>query len=160
LRTIDNQNNTLIMPARKTTIVCRLLLEREGQYLFLSQTSKNGGKLSLVGGKVDAGELVLHALIRESLEEIGIFLEAQHLELTHVLQREKSNETMVVMYFRANEWYGEPASREVKKFTHVEWHSIENLPPNISPITKKVLRNHIKGISFTTFDERRVSILM
>jgi 8-oxo-dGTP diphosphatase len=147
------------MAAQKVTMVARLILEKRGSILFLAQTTKNGGKYSLVGGKVENSELATDALIREAYEEVGIVLKKESLKLVHVLQRQKANNTtMVVLYFRSNDWIGEEVNREPKKFKRVHWCASNDLPKNISRITKKVLSNYAKGLPFTEFDERKVIV--
>lgn len=56
----------------KTFLTTRLLLECNGQLLFLEQTPLNGGGYTLPGGKIENEEFAKKALIREALEEIGI----------------------------------------------------------------------------------------
>lgn len=145
------------MPAHKVTMVARLILEKRGNILFLAQTTKNGGKYSLIGGKVENHEMASEALVRESFEEAGIELKEENLRLVHVLQRQKVNETMIVLYFRSTEWTGEAQSREPKKFKRIHWCPTNNLPKNISRITKKVLIAYAKGERFTEYDGRKKS---
>jgi 8-oxo-dGTP pyrophosphatase MutT (NUDIX family) len=48
------------------------------RYLFLLRNkSKHAGAWGIVGGKVDAGETVIHALVREIQEEIGVDYSSQ-----------------------------------------------------------------------------------
>ena len=143
------------MPAHKVTMIARLILERRGNILFLAQTTKNGGKYSLIGGKVENHEMASEALVRESFEEAGIELKVENLRLVHVLQRQKVNETMIVLYFHSNKWTGEAQTREPKKFKRVHWCPSDNLPKNISRITKKVLVSYVKGEMFSEYDGRK-----
>jgi 8-oxo-dGTP diphosphatase len=143
------------MPAHKVTMIARLILEKRGNILFLAQTTKNGGKYSLIGGKVENHEMASEALVRESFEEAGIELSVGNLRLVHVLQRQKANETMIVLYFHSTEWTGEAQSREPKKFKRVHWCPTNNLPKNISRITKKVLVAYSKGERFSEYDGRK-----
>jgi ADP-ribose pyrophosphatase YjhB (NUDIX family) len=148
------------MAAQKVTMVARLILEKRGNLLFLAQTTKNGGKYSLVGGKVDNAELATDALVREAMEETGIIVQKEGLRLVHVLQRQKSDNTMmIVLYFSAKEWVGEAVNKEPKKFKGVHWCDMTNLPKNLSRITKKVLTNYQKGYMYTEYDERKAIVI-
>ena len=143
--------------ARKITLVARLLLEHNGKILFLAQTTKNGGKYSLVGGKIESEETATEALSRESLEECGLVVQPADLKLVHVLHRNKSNETMIVLYFKPGAWSGEPAVRETKKFKRVTWFPTNDLPKNISRITKNVLQRYHKGLMLTEHSSRKAT---
>ena len=44
-----------------------------GRYLFLLRTkSKHAGSWGIAGGKIESGETVIHGLVREIQEEIGV----------------------------------------------------------------------------------------
>ena len=49
----------------------RLIVEENGQMLFLRQTKRNGGRYTLIGGNVEEHEFAREALSREALEEAG-----------------------------------------------------------------------------------------
>jgi len=105
------------------TFAVRLILEDNGKMLFLRQTKRNGGRYSLVGGNVEDHEFAREALAREAKEEAGIHVEPDELILTHVLHRHKlkKDENLLVLYFKATRFYGEPESLEPKKFKDVGW---------------------------------------
>jgi ADP-ribose pyrophosphatase YjhB (NUDIX family) len=143
--------------ARKITLVARLLLEHNGKILFLAQTTQNGGKYSLVGGKIESEETATEALARESLEECGLVVHPLDMKLVHVLHRNKSNETMIVLYFKPRAWSGDLAVRETKKFKRVNWFPSNDLPKNISRITKNVLQRYHKGEMFTEHSTQKAA---
>jgi 8-oxo-dGTP diphosphatase len=120
----------------------RLILEQNGNGLFLLQTKSNGGKFAHIGGNIERHEHAREALVREANEEAGIQLEVSDLQLVHVLHRHKlkTDETSLVLYFRASRVLGEPTSREPKKFAQAAWLPMHNLPENISKSTKHVLK--------------------
>ncbi len=66
-----------------------LLFVREGKLLMLRRTNTGyeDGKFSLVAGKLDGGEEVKQAAIREAEEEIGIRLHPDNLEVVLVMHR-------------------------------------------------------------------------
>ena len=78
------------MKGSKLYLKTRLLLEHKGKILLLKQTSRNGGKYTLVGGNVEKYELVKPALVRESMEEAGIELKAKKPEIgTYLAEKKK-----------------------------------------------------------------------
>ncbi len=129
----------------------RLVLEEEGNLLFLRQTPKNGGRFSLPGGNVEESEFAREALCREAEEEIGIKLTPDRLTLAHVLHRRKrdTGEIFIVFYFKAIKYKGEPVSQEPHKFDHVVWVPAADLPENLSKHTRKVLDRISRGVMYS-----------
>ncbi len=135
----------------------RLIVEKEGKWLFLHQTRQNGGGFSLVGGNVEDREFAKEALIREAKEEAGISIDPDNLSLVHVLHRRKlkKNEQSLVLYFKATQFDGTPASLEPKKFRDTVWLAIDALPDNISKATMHVLKNLQQGAIYSEFPNRK-----
>ena len=134
----------------------RLILEDNGKMLFLRQTKKNGGKFSLVGGNVEDNEFAREALAREALEEARIHVEPADMRLVHVLHRHKlkKDETLLVLYFKATKFYGEPESQEPKKFADVTWLPADHLPENVSKATRHVIQRLTRGEIYSEFPPR------
>lgn len=134
----------------------RLILEDNNQLLFLRQTKRNGGRFTLIGGNVEEHEFAREALIREAKEEADIHVDAEDLTLVHVLHRHKLKkaETLLVLYFKASRFYGEPGSLEPKKFKDVQWFPKHNLPEEVSKPTRHVLDRVERGEIYSEFPER------
>ncbi len=137
------------MASPRIILITRLILENKGQILLLAQTTKNGGKHSLPGGKVEPKETPIEALIRECKEETDISIHAENLKLAHVLHRQKGADTLVIMYFKTIHWQGELMAKEPKKFKKAAWFPLNQLPKNISRVTKSVLDNFHKGVLYS-----------
>lgn len=129
----------------------RLILEKEGSILLLKQTNKQGGKYTLVGGKVEVDETPIEALIRESREEAGITLLPVDLELVHTLYKEKGQERRISLYFRATHYEGKARSKEPEKFKKVGWFPWNALPEKLSPTTAHMLRHYRSGSQYSQF---------
>jgi ADP-ribose pyrophosphatase YjhB (NUDIX family) len=134
----------------------RLILEDKGKMLFLRQTKRNGGRYSLVGGNVEEHEFAREALAREAKEEASIHVDPLDLSLVHVLHRHKlkKDETLLVLYFKASKFHGEPESLEPKKFQDVAWFPIDKLPDEVSKPTLHVLKCIREGIIYSEFPSR------
>lgn len=134
----------------------RLIVEEDGKMLFLRQTKKNGGRYSLIGGNVEENEFAREALAREAREEAGIHVEPVDLRLVHVLHRHKlkKDETLLVLYFKASRFEGEPESLEPKKFKDVKWLPVKNLPDEVSKATRHVLHGIQRGEIYSEFPAR------
>lgn len=119
----------------------RLILEDNGKLLFLRQTKRNGGRYTLIGGNVEDSEFAREALAREASEEADIHVEPENMTLVHVLHRHKlsKDEILLVLYFRATKFKGDPASLETHKFKDVAWFAPDALPDEVSKPTRHVL---------------------
>ncbi|HLP93682.1 MAG TPA: NUDIX domain-containing protein [Saprospiraceae bacterium] len=134
----------------------RLILEDKGKLLFLRQTKRNGGRYTLIGGNVEEQEFAREALAREAREEASIHVEPEDLVLVHTLHRHKlqKNETLLVLYFKALRFSGEPESMETKKFKDVAWFSPNELPDEVSKPTRHVLQCIKDGDIYSEFPAR------
>jgi len=134
----------------------RLILEDKGKLLFLRQTKRNGGRYTLIGGNVEEQEFAREALAREAKEEADIRVELEDLTLVHTLHRHKlqKDQTLLVLYFKATQFKGEPASLEIKKFKDVAWFSPLELPEEVSGPTRHVLDCIKAGDIYSEFPAR------
>ena len=119
----------------------------------MHQTSENGGKYTLPGGTVEDNEFAKLSLIREMLEETGILVDLESLELVHTLHKKKGTNTRIVLYFKSEKWVGKPISRELNKFKEVGWYDLQNLPKPLSPTVKHVLNQFQKKILYSEFSK-------
>ena len=87
-------------------IKARVILKNLGKVLFLLQTTKQGGKYTLAGGRVEKMEFAKDALIRECQEELGIVLEESDVALVHVLHKKNKLSNVITLYFETNTWSG------------------------------------------------------
>jgi 8-oxo-dGTP diphosphatase len=135
----------------------RLILEdHRNRLLFLRQTKRNGGRYTFIGGNVENHEFAREALAREALEEASVIVDPADLTLVHVLHRHrlKRDEVMLVLYFRAIKFRGQPESQEPKKFQDVAWISLQNLPEEVSKPTRHVLSCLKTGQIYSEFPTR------
>ncbi len=139
------------MNPAKIILKVRLILEDKGEILMLKQTSKNGGKYTLVGGTVEKGEFAIEALIRESKEETGITLQKRNLKLVHTLHKKRVKDTRIILYFRATKWKGDIEARETDKFKKVSWFPKNELPKNTSATVRHVLGRMADGKVYSEY---------
>lgn len=104
-----------------------LLLLRSGDELLLA-LKKRGfgeGKWNGVGGKIEAGESLEQALIRECIEEIGVTPQSWQsvAELDFIQDAETDDPWHMYIYaYLCDEWEGDPIETEemMPKWFHVE----------------------------------------
>jgi 8-oxo-dGTP diphosphatase len=146
----EHKNVVAIMT--DTNLKVRLILYDKGSILLLRQKKNLGGNYTLVGGTIEKTEYAAEALIREAKEESGIELKAEDLQLVHVLhKRTNNNGHRITLYFKATKWEGKIKTGEPNKFKDVEWHSLENLPPNLSATVRHVLKEYREGHMYSEF---------
>ena len=137
----------------ETTVVlkARLILYHFGQILLLQQTKPNGGNYTLVGGTIESHEFARESLVRETLEEAGIKVKANDLEMVHVLHKRSKSEHRVVFYFVTNQWKGDIKALESHKFKAAKWFSIDKLPKQLTGTVQHVLKEYKAGNLYSEF---------
>lgn len=111
----------------KTTTLCFLVRDDE-VLLAMKKRGFGVGKYNGVGGKVEAGETILEAMVRETKEEIGVEVDAVEAMLQAELTFEfesKKEWNQVSHVFLVKKWKGEPKETEEMK---PGWFKIDSLP--------------------------------
>jgi 8-oxo-dGTP diphosphatase len=113
-----------------------LFLLKAGDEVLLMRRAGTGyadGSYSVPAGHIDPGESATAAIIRETIEEIGVEVELRDLRLVHVMHRRSvgtdcTNSERVDFFFVAERWTGEPVNCEPLKCDDVSWHPVTDLP--------------------------------
>ena len=113
---------------RQDTLV--FLLNDETQELLLAMKKRGFGvgKLNGVGGKVQAGETIEAAAVREAQEEVSVRIQEKDLVKVAELVfhfKDKPEWSINCHVFFARAWEGEPKESEEME---PEWFDISNLP--------------------------------
>lgn len=109
--------------------VCTLLFLRRDNEILLAMKKRGFGanRYNGVGGKVDAGETIEQALIRECQEEINVTPTSYHQVAEHdFVQNEGDNPwRMYVHVYMCDQWQGEPVETEEMA---PEWFDVSKIP--------------------------------
>ncbi|GHH74746.1 hypothetical protein GCM10018793_16690 [Streptomyces sulfonofaciens] len=140
--------------APHTVIDVMIILERSDGSILLAERSGTGyadGMLNLPSGKVEPGESVIEAAVREAREEIGIRIEEPSLRLVHVMQhRNPSGRVRVGWFFATPQWAGgEPFNAEPHKCAGLSWHRADQLPGHTVPYNALGIAHYLKGEPFS-----------
>ncbi|WP_395577184.1 NUDIX domain-containing protein [Streptomyces sp. BK79] len=83
-------------------------------------------------------ENAIDCLIREAMEEAGLSIERQDVELVHVVHHigQPRNPPRMALFFRARTWSGEPVLREPDKCTQWKFWDPAALPDDLVPYTR------------------------
>lgn len=107
--------------SRPLTRVAVAIIERvvDGEYQVLFAQRPVGkayaGYWEFPGGKIESGESVIEALIREIDEELGIEVRSETLWRTERFSYEHAH--VELNFCRSNDWSGEPHGREGQAFS-------------------------------------------
>jgi 8-oxo-dGTP diphosphatase len=105
---------------------------RDNKILLLLRTrSPEAGSWSIPGGKVEFGEKIETALVREVKEEIGVDSEVVALLgiTNHILPEEKVHWLSPPFLVRI---HGEPINVEPDKHKDMKWFDVDDLPKNLT----------------------------
>ena len=130
-----------------------VLLIRDRQVLLSQRLGGYGSGLwHMPSGKVEAGESVEHAVIRETHEEVGVEVDAESLRCVHALHvQPPGEEPRVGFFFEATRWTGEPANLEPEKCSAIEWFDLDALPDAMVPYPAAGLTAYRSGIPFSVY---------
>lgn len=129
-----------------------LFLIRDGNVLLLRRfnTGYEDGNYSVPAGHLDGGEQVKSAAIREALEECGIDISPEDLEVVGVMHR-RANDERIDFFLVTTNWTGEITNAEPHKCDDLSWHPMDHLPTNVILYVKHALENYRQGIWFSEF---------
>jgi len=107
-----------------------ILINDQEEVLLLRRknTGYKDGELGLPAGHVDGGEDLFAAMKREAMEEVGVEVEAEDLELKHVLHRNCGDHERVDFFFTCRIWKGESTNIEPEKCSELKWVPFDDLP--------------------------------
>ncbi|MFF2015143.1 NUDIX domain-containing protein [Paenibacillus sp. NPDC058177] len=132
--------------------VAHVFLVKDQQILLMrrSNTGHEDGRYGPPGGKLDGGEEVKMAAIREVREECGVVIQPDDLEMTGVMHIKAANER-VDFFFITERWVGEIRNAEPNKCDHMCWFPMDDLPDNLIPFIGQALKDHKDGRWFSSY---------
>lgn len=129
-----------------------LILIRADGWVLLAERRNTGyadGLLNLPSGKLEEGEDVRAAVIREAREEIAVRIDDTDLRCASVLHhRSPGGNGRVGFFFAAERWHGEPVNAEPHKCAQLRWADPDALPPETVSYTAAGLRAFRAGRTF------------
>jgi 8-oxo-dGTP diphosphatase len=141
------------VPAQRyASIVDVHVILRRGDRILLRRAGDTyaSGQLCLTS-RLDQGESILAAAVRETLEETGITLDPA--KLRHVLSIHQRNpgsrHARIGFAFTPREWDGEPVNAEPHKHSEIVWADPGRLPPDTVGYTTAVITAVEHGLTFT-----------
>ena len=134
--------------APHTVIDVMIILERHGD-LLLAERSGTGyadGLLNLPSGKVDPGECVFDAAIREAWEEVAVRIAPAALRPVHVMHyRNPEGQVRIGWFLATSRWEGDPTNAEPHKCSGIGWYPADQLPAHTVPYNALGIAHYLKG---------------
>ncbi|MEV4732830.1 NUDIX domain-containing protein [Saccharopolyspora sp. NPDC049426] len=129
-----------------------VIMVREGRVLLSRRRGSFGdGLWHLPSGKVDAGESLVQAAVREAWEEVGVRIDGNDLRHVHTLHATATGvEPRLGVFFEAPAWHGEPENREPEKCYELSWFALDALPGDIIGYPAAGLRGYLESRPFGT----------
>ena len=130
------------------------LIMRDNKILMILRKNKpDAGNYNLVGGRMEEGETVKQAIIREAKEEVGLVLKVEDIEIVSSLHRICEGGYNSIEYVLVvKNFEGEPQNLEPFVCEKLVWWDLDNLPENISPYAKTAIDNVKNKIVFSEID--------
>ncbi|MEU8523613.1 NUDIX domain-containing protein [Streptomyces sp. NPDC048577] len=140
-------------PHLLTADVAQVLLRSNGATLCVRRTADDvlaPGRLSVVGGHLEAGEPLDHAARREAKEEAGVRLSADQQEFCGLIHHHDpgGGTDRITAVFVAQSWTGEPYNAEPDQHEGLFWVSMERPSPDCHPSTATVFHMLTHGPSY------------
>lgn len=143
------------MKARfQMTVAAYLFLIQDGNILLLRRynTGYEDGNYSVIAGHLDGGETVQQAICREAQEEGGLRLDAQNIEIVHVMHRQGVGGERIDYFCIAKRWESEPMNYEPHKCDDLSWFPLTSLPENTIPYIRAAIEHFQKQRPFSSFE--------
>ncbi|MFJ2812148.1 NUDIX domain-containing protein [Streptomyces sp. NPDC087294] len=108
-------------------------------------------QVTVVGGKLEAGEFVDEGALCELAEETGVRVAPEDLEFCQLVHYHGPDGVRVIgTVFTAQRWQGEAHNAEPGKHDAIVWIDPENPPPDCHPYTRAVLKSFTAERRYTT----------
>ena len=130
-----------------------IVKNQDGKILLLkrSGTGWMDGHWGLPGGKVDHGETMKQAAVREAKEEIGIDINVNDLELALLGHNLSEGNYWMHAIFIVKKYQGKVTNAEPHMHSEIEWFDIDKLPEPTIATTVGYINKYLQGHNYAEF---------
>lgn len=129
-----------------------LLINNKNEILMMRRcnTGYMDGMYGFVSGHLEKEESLKQAMAREALEEVGIKIKEEDLEIICMIRR-SDNDNYINYFLKCNNFEGIPTIMEKDKCDELRWIDINNIPNNTITAEKRAIYNYKNGIAFDEY---------
>lgn len=137
----------------KLVVAVHLILIENRKILLLRRynTGYEDGNYSVVAGHIDGNESVIKAMQREALEEAGIKIKEEDLEIVHVMHRKSEDRESIDYFLTCKSYEGEITIMEKDKCDELKFYNLDRLPINVIPYVRKGIEYYRNNIPFSIY---------
>lgn len=137
----------------KLVTAVHLILVEDGEILLQRRynTGYEDGNYSVVAGHIDGNESVIKAMQREALEEAGIKIKEEDLEIVHVMHRKTSDRESIDYFLTCKKYDGEITIMEKDKCDELKFYNLNELPNNTIPYVKEAIKHYLNNKPFSVY---------
>ena len=114
-------------------------------------TGYEDGNYSIVAGHIDGNESVIKAMQREALEEAGIKIKEEDLEIVHVMNKKEPDRESIDYFFTCKNYDGNISIMEKDKCDELKFYKLDELPENMIPYVRKGIEYYIENKQFSIY---------
>ena len=137
----------------KLVVAVHLMLIENGKILLLRRynTGYEDGNYSVVAGHIDGNESVVRAMRREALEEAGIKIKEEDLEIVHVMHRKSEDRESIDYFLTCKSYTGKISIMEKDKCDELKFYDLDKLPINVIPNVRKGIEYYQNDVPFSIY---------
>lgn len=130
-----------------------IIFKKDSKVAFLlrGNTGWMDGHYGLVAGRVDKGESIAAAAIREAEEEAGVTIHPADLQLVGTFHRKETDSEWVDLLFEASKWRGDIHNAEPHKHDELAWLDPHELPENMVSSVRFYIEQYLAGKTYAEY---------
>lgn len=116
-------------------------------------TGYRDGYYSVPAGHIDGNESATRAVLRETLEEIGVKLKPNQIKMVHTqhIGLIENNKEYLMLYFTTHHKLGEIEIKEKNKCDDLRWFPVNKLSPKMIPYVREAIKKIKQKIIYSEF---------
>lgn len=114
-------------------------------------TGYQDGNYSVVAGHIDGNESVIKAMQREALEEAGITIKEEDLQIVHVMHRKTPDRESIDYFLSCKKYDGKIIIMEKDKCDELKFYKLNELPNNVILYVRSGIEYYLNNIPFSVY---------